>query len=145
MSIKKELSILVMLLCLLGLIIFLNSLSKDNPPEESIQGQEVIETVPEQEEKDEQILLFQDFVANLPEYAGEGYVVVNDDKPFFTQDEIDKYYEADGDTFILSELDSLGRTGVAIAKITPESLYFEKRENSMSDLKPSGWHSFSWC
>ena len=50
MSIKKELSILVMLLCLLGLIIFLNSLSKDNPPEESIQGQEVIETVPEQEE-----------------------------------------------------------------------------------------------
>lgn len=141
MSIKKELSILVMLLCLLGLMMFLNSLSKDNPPEEPTQNQEVIQTAPEQEEKDEQIILFEDFIANLPEYTGEGYVVANDDKPFFSQDEIDMYYESEGDTFILSELDSLGRAGVAIVKITPESLCFEKRENSISELKPSGWHT----
>lgn len=141
MSIRKALTLLILLLAALGLMILLNRNGEVNTPVNQPQDQEEIIIVPDQDDEDELIITFDDFVANLPEYTGEGYAVVNDDTPFFIQDEIDMYYETEGDTFILSELDSLGRAGVAIAKITPESLCFEKRENSISDLKPSGWHT----
>lgn len=139
MSIKKELTLLILLLAALGLMILLNRLGKEiEEPVKQPQEQEVIVI---EEETPTEKLSFQEFLNNLPEYSGEGYITVNEDKPFFTEQEINDYYEAEGDTFILSELDSLGRASVAIAKITPESLCFEKRENSMSELKPSGWHT----
>lgn len=139
MSIKKELTLLILLLGALGLMILLNRPGKEiEEPVKQPQEQEVIVI---EEEIPTEKLSFQEFLDNLPEYSGESYITVNEDKPFFTDQEINDYYETEGDIFILSELDQLGRAGAAVAKITPESLCFEKRENSISELKPSGWHT----
>ena len=69
----------------------------------------------------------------IPAYSGEGYVAVNGNIPFFTEDEItsEGYYT-------YTELDSLGRCGVAIGCIGPETLPKTDRE-SISHITPSGW------
>jgi len=62
------------------------------------------------------------------------YVAINDNVPYFTDKEkknrenFEKY----------SELDSLGRCGVAYANICPESMPVEER-GSIGHVKPSGW------
>jgi DNA-entry nuclease len=70
---------------------------------------------------------------NIPEYSGSAYVVINGDVPFFTDDEItDVGFEK------YSELDYLGRCGVALASVGPEMMPGEERE-SISSVRPSGW------
>jgi len=69
----------------------------------------------------------------LPEYSGDAYIYVNGNVPFFTIDEIttDMFEQ-------YSELDSLGRCGVAFANICTETLPTKER-SSISDIYPSGW------
>jgi DNA-entry nuclease len=70
---------------------------------------------------------------NIPKYSGEPYVVVNDNEPYFTKEEIT--------TNVFEEytpLDNLGRCGVAYANICKELMPTEDRE-SISNVKPSGW------
>ncbi len=75
-----------------------------------------------------------DELANLT-YDGEQVVAVNNNEPFFTEEE-----KAITDAFEdYSELDSLGRTGQAFAYITKELMPTEERE-SLSDVYPSGWN-----
>ena len=69
----------------------------------------------------------------IPAYSGEAYVKINGNKPFFTSDEItnigfEKY----------SELDYLGRCGVAFASVGPETMPNEERDG-ISSVHPSGW------
>lgn len=67
-------------------------------------------------------------------YAGEPYAVVNDNVPFFTEEDIEG-----ADVFeTYSDFDSLGRCGVAYANICLELMPDEKRED-ISSVKPSGW------
>lgn len=70
------------------------------------------------------------------EYDGEPYIYVNDNTPYFTDEEL-----TFTDTFeSYSDLDDLGRTGYAFASIN-ESLMpanREKRED-ISSVKPTGW------
>lgn len=72
---------------------------------------------------------------NLPKYMGKAYVAVNGNKASFTEEELkggvfEKY----------SNLDKLGRCGVADAIIGVELMPKEKRE-SIYEVKPTGWKS----
>lgn len=74
-------------------------------------------------------------LSNIPPYNNVPYVVINDNIPFFhdtdlTSDSYEKY----------SNLDELGRCGVAIASIGKDIMPIEERGN-IGNIKPSGWHS----
>lgn len=74
-------------------------------------------------------------LANIPDYFGEPYVVLNDNIPNFTSEDLTtKSYES------YSELDNLGRCGVALACIGTDLMPTKDREN-ISHIKPSGWQS----
>lgn len=72
-----------------------------------------------------------DFI--LPAYTGSSYVEINNNKPYFTTEEINT------NTFeIYSELDSLGRCGVAFANVSKELMPTEER-GKIGNIKPTGW------
>ena len=65
-------------------------------------------------------------------------MVINDDEPDFTEDELQpEAYES------YSELDGLGRCGVAEAVIGEELMPTEKRGN-IGQVKPSGWQTVKY-
>ncbi len=70
---------------------------------------------------------------DIPEFSQEPYVVLNDNQPEFTEDDVTKnsyeYY---------SQLDSLGRCGHAMACLGRDLMPSDARE-SISSVKPSGW------
>lgn len=75
---------------------------------------------------------------NIPEYSGSPYVVVNNNIPYFSNDELTTTpFE------IYSDLDSLGRCGPAYANICLDLMPTEDRE-SISDVTPSGWVNKSY-
>ena len=72
---------------------------------------------------------------SIPEFNGEdAYVVINNNEPFFTDEE--KTSTEPFETY--SELDSLGRCGVAYANICQELMPTEER-GEIGSVKPSGW------
>lgn len=71
----------------------------------------------------------------MPDFSGKPYVEINNNMPYFTesekaQDVFEKY----------SDLDELGRCGVAYANICKDLMPKGKREN-ISSIKPSGWEN----
>ena len=72
-------------------------------------------------------------VAEIPDYEGEPYVVLNDNEPDFTEAEITTEAYED-----YSDLDALGRCGEAEACIGEELMPTGERE-SISSVKPTGW------
>lgn len=74
----------------------------------------------------------------IPTYAGNAYVEVNGNQPFFSDNEVTaNSYET------YSELDSLGRCGVAEACVGIDLMPTEER-GSISDVRPSGWENNSY-
>ena len=71
----------------------------------------------------------------VPEYSGEPYVVLQDNVPQFTSEEITEISFEE-----YSELDSLGRCGVAVASVGQDLMPTEER-GSISQVKPTGWQS----
>ena len=70
--------------------------------------------------------------SKVPEYFGENYYVVNNNNPYFAKDEItNKSFES------YSELDSLGRVGVAFASLSKDTLPTGSRGNLSHN--PTGW------
>ena len=70
---------------------------------------------------------------SVPEFSGTAFVVINGNEPFFKDDEItDEAFES------YSELDALGRCGVAFACIGIEIMPTEEREE-IGSVTPSGW------
>ena len=74
-------------------------------------------------------------IDDIPEYSGEPYVILQDNQPGFdledlTLEPFENY----------SELDSLGRCGVAYANICLEIMPTEPR-GDIGQVKPSGWQS----
>ena len=72
---------------------------------------------------------------NIPEYCGEPYVILRENQPDFdlvdlTLEPFERY----------SELDDLGRCGVAYANICLEIMPTEDR-GEIGQVKPSGWHT----
>ena len=69
----------------------------------------------------------------IPEFSGEPYVVLNGNEPLFEEEDfVEEPFE------LYSDLDELGRCGVAYANICQELMPTEKRGN-ISAVKPSGW------
>lgn len=99
----------------------------------------IVENANRQEEDEE--YLFSDY--SIPYYDGKDVIVVNDNNPFFSQDDIVRAYSPDYEMYIsfieLKELDKLGRTQVSFMSAGPESLADEERE-SIGQIKPSGWN-----
>lgn len=70
---------------------------------------------------------------DIPEYSGNAWVEINDNIPFFEESEMNT------ETFeSYSELDVLGRCGVAYANISRELMPTEER-GEIGSVKPSGW------
>ena len=75
---------------------------------------------------------------DIPAYSGEAYVEINGDEPFFTESD----WTTDAfETY--SELDELGRCGVAYANICQEIMPTEPR-GKIGSVKPSGWHTIRY-
>lgn len=69
----------------------------------------------------------------LPSYSGEPFVYINDNKPFFTKEEItDKSYES------YSPLDDLGRVGPAMCCCGTD-LFPDRDRGDISMVYPTGW------
>lgn len=72
---------------------------------------------------------------DIPEYAGEICVKINDNKPYFSQADYTIVAFED-----YSELDYLGRCGVAYANICKEIMPSEDDERGdISSVHPTGW------
>lgn len=70
---------------------------------------------------------------NIPEYSGQAYAVINNNIPFFTEEDKNtisfEHYD---------KLDWLGRCGVAFANVSRELMPTEER-GKIGSIKPSGW------
>lgn len=78
-----------------------------------------------------------DFAA-IPAYDGKAYVTVNDNIPFFTEEELGSAsYETYG------ELDPLGRCTVCVASVGQNLMPTEER-GSIGVVKPTGWHTVKY-
>lgn len=77
-------------------------------------------------------------IDEIPEYSGNAYVSINDNVPFFTDDEmITEAFE------YYSDLDSLGRCGVAYANVCVDIMPTEER-GEIGSVKPTGWHTVKY-
>ena len=77
-------------------------------------------------------------ITEIPAYSGNAYVVINNNIPCFTDDELSatsfEYY---------SELDDLGRCGVCVASVGTDIMPTEER-GEIGNVKPSGWHTVKY-
>lgn len=77
-------------------------------------------------------------LSNLPDYSGEAYVELYSNVPNFGKSDLTtKAFEK------YSELDDLGRCGVAYANVCEETMPTEKRGN-IGMIKPSGWQTVKY-
>lgn len=77
-------------------------------------------------------------VSEIPAYSGIAYVKINNNVPFFNANEIttnsfEKY----------SNLDTLGRCGIAYACLSQELMPDDER-GAIGSVKPTGWHTVKY-
>lgn len=79
-------------------------------------------------------------LSTVPEYSGAAIHIVNNNKPFFTETELTtESFES------YSELDELGRTGVAFACLSKDTMPAEGEERGeIGMIKPAGWHTVKY-
>ena len=74
-------------------------------------------------------------LADIPDYSDEICVMINNNKPYFTEED---YTIEDFENY--SELDYLGRCGVAFANICKETMPPKGDERGdISSIRPTGW------
>lgn len=76
----------------------------------------------------------EDILSVVPQFSGEPYVELNNNVPYFTDEEKESKEAFES----YSELDELGRCGVAYANICQDIMPTEKR-GEIGQIKPSGW------
>lgn len=77
-------------------------------------------------------------ITSLPEYEGKSYIEINNNEPNFSLEELTT------DSFEnYSDLDYLGRCGVAYANISQDLMPTKPRE-SIGIIKPTGWHTIKY-
>ncbi len=76
--------------------------------------------------------------ADIPAYAGDPYVTINDNVPQFLETDL-----ATSSYEYYSDLDDLGRCGVVYACIGTDLMPTEERGN-IGSVKPSGWHTVKY-
>ena len=74
-------------------------------------------------------------LSSIPEFKDVPYVTLNENKPNFEE----KYFNKKSFESY-SELDSLGRCGVAFANVSKATMPTKKRE-SIGSVKPTGWQT----
>lgn len=74
----------------------------------------------------------------VPAYSGSAYITVNNNEPFF---DATQYNSQAFETY--SELDTLGRCGVAFANVGKEIMPTGER-GSIGSVKPTGWHTVKY-
>ena len=77
-------------------------------------------------------------LSTIPEFSNEPYVVLNDNKPEFTEEDFNKESFEE-----YSELDYLGRCGPAFAKVGIDTMPTEER-GEIGMVKPSGWKTIKY-
>lgn len=75
------------------------------------------------------------FQEDIPEFTNNSTYIVNNNEPFFTQEEIEA--AAEGYEFY-SDLDELGRCGYAMASVGKETMPTAER-GDISGIHPTGW------
>lgn len=76
---------------------------------------------------------------DIPAYAGNSFVILDDNKPAFSKQDRERT-----DAFeTYSNLDKLGRCGVAYANICKELMPTEER-GAIGMVKPTGWHTVKY-
>lgn len=75
-------------------------------------------------------------LTDIPEWSGMPYALVNDNVPFFDEQELTSMSEF----MILSDKDDLGRCQANYMSVCPNSLPSEEREG-IGMIKPSGWQT----
>lgn len=96
----------------------------------------------DRENKDEGLseVVSQDInVKDIPAYSGKEYIELNNNVPTFTAEEkkVTEAFEH------YSNLDNLGRCGVAFANVCKELMPTEER-GRIGDIRPSGWHTVKY-
>ena len=124
----------IVIILILAVFAFLFSFFKDDITSfiQSIEPQESY-ALPEQEETSP---TYQ--VDDIPAYQGNLYVVLNNNEPNFSKTD---YTTTSFEHY--SDLDSLGRCGVAFANVGLETMPTEDR-GSIGQVKPSGWHTVKY-
>ena len=74
----------------------------------------------------------------IPDYDGDDVIDVNHNEPLFTDEEKETIQ---GESY--SELDSLGRCGVAVARLHKDMMP-EGQRGSIGHIRPSGWHTVKY-
>ena len=77
------------------------------------------------------------YISDIDKFNGYNYIELNGNIPVFEEIDTSKSYEN------YSELDSLGRAGVAFANVGMDLMPTEKR-GSIGMIKPSGWHTIKY-
>ena len=77
-------------------------------------------------------------ISEVPPYNGELYVVIHDNIPDFSEEDFTR-----GEFESYSELDFLGRCGVAFANVSIDTMPSEER-GSIGMIKPTGWHTVKY-
>lgn len=77
-------------------------------------------------------------LSNIPEYNGEPYIAINGNVPFFEDTEVTATSFEE-----YSDLDNLGRCGVAMASVGQDIMPTEER-GSIGQIKPAGWHTVKY-
>lgn len=77
-------------------------------------------------------------IDEIPPYSDQPYAVVNDNVPYFSDSDLTtESFE------VYSNLDDLGRCGVAYANICTDIMPTEER-GEIGQVKPSGWHTVKY-
>ena len=115
-----------------------NSYDGTSVESEITESEDVEEPEPTQEDEESNSASDSYDISSIPEYDGTAYVVLNDNVPGFSEDDLtSESFES------YSELDSLGRCGVAFANIGVDLMPTEDRD-SISSVRPTGWQTFEY-
>lgn len=142
---KQISSILSLFLALLVLIFGVFHQSDDpNPPDPGTSSTsaaltEISSSTDTSQQEDNPVFSLSDVAA----YTGSPYVSVHDNQPYFLTSDFDvsQYSTTVFETY--SELDDLGRCGVAFANICQDIMPTEQR-GEIGSVKPTGWHSVKY-
>ena len=139
---KQNNKVIVVILCIIGIIALLCCSDNNKKPiafEQSSSTTSVAVdnlSTTNQKQPTTNVSNNQPFeLSAIPSYSGNPYCEANNNQPVFQTDELttESFKQ-------FSELDSLGRCGVAYACIGTDSLPTEER-GAIGMIKPSGWHT----
>lgn len=78
-------------------------------------------------------------LSQVPEYFGDAYIEINNNVPFFTENEKKNTKSFEN----YSKLDAYGRCGQAYANICRE-LQPDEERGAIGNVRPSGWHTVKY-